>query len=172
VIPEELKKLIGSSGSPQTWEVEKGAIRRFADAVGDYNPVYSDVEYARKSRYGAIIAPPGFFGWPVRQARGSPLAVDIPPELESAFAQAGCPLSLVLDGGMEYEFFAPIRAGDILTAVTTIRNLRERSSETGSIIVSFLDTVYHNQQGELVAKQQLMFVRRSAGPPQKEPDHG
>ena len=100
------------------------------------------------------------------------MAVDIPPELESAFAQAGCPLSLVLDGGMEYEFFAPIRAGDILTAVTTIRNLRERSSETGSIIVSFLDTVYHNQQGELVAKQQLMFVRRSAGPPQKEPDHG
>jgi acyl dehydratase len=77
----------------------------------------------------------------------------------------------VLDGGMEYEFFEPIRAGDTLTAVTTVRNLRERSSETGSIIVSFLDTVYHNQRGELAAKQQLMFVRRSANPPEKEPAH-
>ena len=171
MIPEELKKLIGASGSPQTYEVEKGAIRRFADAVGDFNPIYSDDEYAQKSRYGAIIAPPGFFGWPTKQARGSPLAVDIPPELESAFKQAGYPLSLVLDGGMEYEFFEPIRAGDTLTAVTTVRNLRERSSETGSIIVSFLDTVYHNQRGELAAKQQLMFVRRSANPPEKEPAH-
>jgi hypothetical protein len=52
--------------------------------------------------------------------------------------------------------------------VTTIRNLRERTGETGSIIVSFLDTVYHNQQGELVAKQQLMFVRRSLNPPSLE----
>jgi hypothetical protein len=55
--------------------------------------------------------------------------------------------------------------------VTTVRNLRERSSETGSIIVSFLDTDYHNQRGELAAKQQLMFVRRSANPPEKEPAH-
>ena len=172
MISEAIKQLIGTSGAMKYYEVEKGAVRRFAEAVDDNNPLYMDEEYARKSKYGSIIAPPGFFGWPLKQTRGSPLAVDIPPELEAAFEKAGYPLSLVLDGGMEYEFFAPIRAGDILTAVTTIRNLRERSSETGSIIVSFLDTVYHNQQGELVAKQQLMFVRRSASPPQKEPDHG
>jgi acyl dehydratase len=168
VIPEELKKLIGTVGGIKFYEVEKGAIRRFADAVDDTNALYQDEEYARKSRYGAIIAPPGFFGWPQKQTRGSPLAVDIPPELETAFEKAGYPLSLVLDGGMEYEFFLPVRAGDILAAVTTIRNLRERSSETGSIIVSFLDTIYHNQNGDLVAKQQLMFVRRSLNQPPGE----
>jgi acyl dehydratase len=97
--------------------------------------------------------------------------VDIPPELEAAFEKAGYPLSLVLDGGMEYEFFLPVRAGDILSAVTTVRNLRERTGEGGSIIVSFLDTVYHNQAGELVAKQQLMFVRRSLNSPPPEAVH-
>jgi acyl dehydratase len=168
MIPEEIKKLIGTSGSVKFYEVEKGAIRRFAEAVDDTNPLYQDEEYARKSKYGSIITPPGFFGWPQKQARNSPLAVDIPPELETAFEKAGYPLSLVLDGGMEYEFFLPVRAGDTLSAVTTIRNLRERTGETGSIIVSFLDTVYHNQQGELVAKQQLMFVRRSLNPPSLE----
>ena len=171
MIPEEIKKLIGTSGSPKFYEVEKGAIRRFADAVGDDSPLYHDEEYARKSKYGSIIAPPGFFGWPLDQAGNSPLAVDIPPELESAFEQAGYPLSLVLDGGMEYEFFLPVRAGDVLSAVTIVRNLRERSNETGSIIVSFLDTTYHNQDGELVAKQQLMFVRRSINQSPKEPVH-
>ena len=103
------------AASPKLYEVEKGAIRRFADAVDDYNPLYHDEEYARKSKYGSIIAPPGFFGWPSKQARNSPLAVDIPTELESAFERAGYPLSLVLDGGMEYEFFLPVRAGDVLS---------------------------------------------------------
>ena len=171
MIPEEIKKLIGTSSSPKLYEVEKGAIRRFADAVGDGNPLYQNEEYARTSKYGTIIAPPGFFGWPSDQARNSPLAVDIPPELESAFTRSGYPLSLVLDGGMEYEFFMPVRAGDILQAVTTVRNLRERRNETGSIIVSFLDTIYHNQDGALVAKQQLMFVRRSINQPPQEPAH-
>lgn len=171
MIPEEIKILIGTSGSAKIYEVEQGAIRRFADAVGDYSPLYHDEEYARKSKYGSLIAPPGFFGWPSNQAGNSPLAVDIPPELESAFERAGYPLSLVLDGGMEYEFFLPVRAGDILSAVTTVRNLRERSGEGGSIIVSFLDTVYHNQAGEMVAKQQLMFVRRSLNSPPQEAAH-
>ncbi|MGP8079700.1 MAG: MaoC family dehydratase N-terminal domain-containing protein, partial [Dehalococcoidales bacterium] len=166
-----IKKLIGTSGAVQYYEVEKGAIRRFAAAVDDPNPLYQDEEYARKSQYGGIIAPPGFFGWPQKHARGSPLAVDIPQELETAFKKAGYPLSLVLDGGMEYEFFLPVHAGDILSAVTTVRNLRERTGETGSIIVSFLDTVYHNQAGELVAKQQLMFVRRSLNLPPQEAAH-
>ena len=85
MIPEEIKKLIGTSGHPTLYEVEKGAIRRFADAVDDPNPLYHDEEYARKSKYGSMIAPPGFFGWPLKPARSSPLAVDIPLELESAF---------------------------------------------------------------------------------------
>jgi acyl dehydratase len=171
VIPEAIKNLIGTSGAVQYYQVEKGAIRRFADAVDDTNPLYRDEEYAGKTKYGSIIAPPGFFGWPQKQTRGSPLAVDIPPELEAAFEKAGYPLSLVLDGGMEYEFFLPVLAGDILSAVTTVRNLRERTGETGSIIVSFLDTVYHNRAGELVAKQQLMFVRRSLNAPPQEAAH-
>ena len=171
MLPEEIKKLIGTSGQIQFYEVEKGGIRLFADAVDDANPLYHDEEYARNSKYGSIIAPPGFFGWPLNQDRGNPLALDIPPELESAFEQAGYPLSLVLDGGMEYEFFLPVYAGDILTAAITVRSLRERSSEAGTIIVAFLDTTYHNQHGILVAKQQAMFIRRSRNQDQKEPVH-
>src|SRR5271157_2984308 len=114
MLPEEIKKLIGTSGSVRIYEVEKGAIRRFADAVDDPNLLYRDEEYAGKSRYGSIIAPLGFFGWPVKQIQGSALAVDIPPELVSALEQAGYPISSVLDGGMEWEFFIPVRAGDIL----------------------------------------------------------
>ena len=45
---------------------------KFAEGIGDPNPLWSDEEYARKTRYGSIIAPPSFvwatlahvqFGW-------------------------------------------------------------------------------------------------------------
>ena len=169
MIPEEIKKLIGTSGSIRMYEVEKGPIRRFAEAVDDPNPLYQDEKYVGKSRYGSIIAPPGFFGWPIKQARGSALAIDIPPELVSALEQAGYPKSAVLDGGMEWEFYLPVRAGDTLSATTTIRNLRSRTTDTGSVIFSFLETTYHNQTGALVATQQAMYIHQSGTPLQKEP---
>ena len=57
------KELVGRMAEPVVQIVERGAIARFAEAVDDPNPLYSDLEYAQNSRYGSIIAPPGFFGW-------------------------------------------------------------------------------------------------------------
>ncbi len=39
---------------------DRKAITRFAWACGDDNPLYTDPDYAAKSRYGCLIAPPGF----------------------------------------------------------------------------------------------------------------
>jgi acyl dehydratase len=35
------------------------AIQRYCRSVGDLHPLYFDEEYARRSRYGGLIAPPG-----------------------------------------------------------------------------------------------------------------
>ncbi len=64
MLSDEVKEFIGVGGDAGTLEVEKGAIRRFAEAVGDTNPLFREDEYGRNSRYGAIITVPGFFGWP------------------------------------------------------------------------------------------------------------
>ena len=39
-------------------EATSMAIRKFADGIGDPNPLWSDEEYARKTRYGSMTAPP------------------------------------------------------------------------------------------------------------------
>src|SRR5512139_2063685 len=39
--------------------ITKDLIRHFCDAVGDKNPLYRWDEYAKFTRYGGIIAPPG-----------------------------------------------------------------------------------------------------------------
>jgi hypothetical protein len=88
-MPDDFSQVIGKSAGVRLFEVEKGAIRRFADAVGDPNPLFRDDEYARNTPYGTIIAPPGFFGWPLQQQMGSPLVVEFPMEAMAPLSQSG-----------------------------------------------------------------------------------
>jgi len=63
---EELRRKIGIDWEPVVCNIEKGMIQRFAQAIDDPNPLWQDEEYARRSRYGSIIAPPTFIqtvGW-------------------------------------------------------------------------------------------------------------
>lgn len=40
--------------------VERGAVKKFAEAIGDPHPIYVDEETGRKSKYHNNIAPPTF----------------------------------------------------------------------------------------------------------------
>jgi acyl dehydratase len=159
MLPKEVTQFIGTSSSAVVFEVEKGAIKKFADAVDDSNPLYWDEEYARNSRYGSLIAPPGFFGWPVHLARGQTFLRTAKQEgtesekvgdLAIELAKAGYPRNL--DGGMEYEFFAPVRAGDILSGSSRITDITEKKGATGTLIFVTTETNYSNQNGVIAAK--------------------
>ncbi|HZC19548.1 MAG TPA: MaoC family dehydratase N-terminal domain-containing protein [Rubrobacteraceae bacterium] len=54
------KQFIGHRSEAVVNVVEKGAVRKFAEAIGDPNPLYVDEEAAKESRYGGLIAPPTF----------------------------------------------------------------------------------------------------------------
>ncbi len=166
MLPEEMAGFIGKSIGVVACEVEKGSIKRFADAVEETNPLYWDEEYAAKSRYGSIIAPPGFFGWPVKLPPGQtfqrPTDITDPPEategMRNALAKAG--YANVLDGGIEYEFFLPVRAGDSLTARSIIKEVREREGKTGKMAFVVIETAYHNKKDEMVAKARATAIYR------------
>ncbi|MGM9949347.1 MAG: MaoC family dehydratase N-terminal domain-containing protein, partial [Lysinibacillus sp.] len=52
------KELIGKRSIPVKNVVERGAVRKFAEATGDSAPIYVDEEAGAASRYGRNIAPP------------------------------------------------------------------------------------------------------------------
>ncbi|MDR3400079.1 MAG: MaoC family dehydratase N-terminal domain-containing protein [Pandoraea sp.] len=54
------RSLIGTSAAPFVVEVERGAIRKFADAIGDASPLYRDEAFARRHGFAGIVAPPTF----------------------------------------------------------------------------------------------------------------
>jgi acyl dehydratase len=155
LIPEEILPYIGKMAPPQFWDVEKGAIRRYADAVGNPNPIHRDVEHAAKSRHGAIIAPPGFFGWP---KQGGPVP-ELMREVIQAMAQAGYPG--LLAGGMSYEFFLPIRAGDTIVLSIRVKDVYEREGKAGrKMLFAVFEKSYLNQNGDLVTRVDHTLIFR------------
>ena len=54
------ERFVGLRSEPVKNTVERGAVRRFAEAIADPSPLYLDDEAAARSRYGRIIAPPTF----------------------------------------------------------------------------------------------------------------
>lgn len=57
---EKIERFVGLASEPVENVVERGAVRKFAEAIGDSNPVYVDGEAAKKSVHGRPIAPPTF----------------------------------------------------------------------------------------------------------------
>ena len=57
---EHWKSMVGERSEPVWNVVERGAVRKFAEAIGDPNPLYVDEGAAKGSRYGGLIAPPTF----------------------------------------------------------------------------------------------------------------
>lgn len=53
-------EFVGLRSQPVRNLVERGAVRRFAEAIADPSPLYTDEEVAMKSRYGRLIVPPTF----------------------------------------------------------------------------------------------------------------
>jgi acyl dehydratase len=150
VVTDSLKQLIGRKEDPIVFKVEEGAIQRYAQAVGDSNPLYNDIEYAAGSEWGRLMAPPGFTGWPV--AKGFDMF-----KLIEKLVKAGAPAGL-LDGGVEYDFLAPIGAGDILVAVTRLANIEGRETKMGPTMVTTIETSYANQSGVVVLVTRNTFL--------------
>lgn len=156
LITDELRKLVGATvGEPLILKVEEGAIQRYAEAIGDPNPLYNDVEYARKSKYGRLICPPGFIGWPVQ---GQPGALPgRTSEMADIFVKAGAPTN-VLDGGIEFEFFTTVGAGDILVSTTKVANITEHETRMGKTMFITTETSFVNQDGKVVLKSRATSI--------------
>jgi len=146
IVTLDALKQVGKAGEPRTYDVERGAIRRFAEAIGDNNPLFNDDHKARKSRFGGMIAPPTFC-----RSLGSPIP-DV--KLDSLGANFRG-----LDGGSEWEYFHPIRPGDRITVQTKLVDLRESEGRLGPMVFITMETSYTNQFGEVCATQRSTGIR-------------
>jgi acyl dehydratase len=100
----------------ETYEVSRELIRRFAEAIGDDSPAYTDVDAAKGLGYTDVIAPPTFLtvlGFRYRD--GGPLS---DPAL-------GLDYSLVVHGEQRFVHHRPVVAGDVLSVTSSVVDMRD-----------------------------------------------
>lgn len=160
LLTDEILGWIGREAEPWTIEVTALDVKRFAVATDDPNPLYTDAEAARDSRFGGPIAPPLFYMAPLteplpeRDLRpdGLPYTgrLPIPPT----------PLPRLMDGGTDIDFLVPVRVGDTLTARSTIVDIYEKQGRSGPLIFVVRETTYTNQHGETVVVEKGSSILR------------
>lgn len=117
-------------------EATRDVIRHYAWGIGDDNPVYSDPDYAKRTKWGTIIAPPTFFF-----------------ALWDAVVAPGLPDVQWYYSGIDAEFHHPIRRNDTITASAEYVAAEPLSGKTVSnMIVQTGDVRYHDQDGRLVTQ--------------------
>ncbi|MFC4001600.1 MaoC family dehydratase N-terminal domain-containing protein [Prauserella oleivorans] len=109
---------IGRSYPPEdTYEVSRAKIAEFADAIGDPNPLYRDIEAAKAAGYPDVIAPPTFLTI-INLASINVIVSD--PEL-------GLDYSRMVHGDQRFVHHRPVHAGDRLQLTTHIDDIFVRA---------------------------------------------
>ncbi len=148
-----------------TFPIEASHIMMFARAIGDENPVYHDAgKTAKDTEVGSIIAPPTFTAAvaqfnpegsrprPGQKWFGSGKG---PSGIEGKAPSAGG-----LNAEQHFEYFRPVRAGEVLTAETVPGKTWERESKrAGKLMFSDRITEFRDADGELVVTVRSVSVR-------------
>lgn len=134
----------------EAFAVTADAIREFAEAIGDPNPLYRDEAAAKAAGYPTIIAPPTFI---TRLSFLYSPQVVLDPEL-------GLNYSMVVHGEQEFEHIRPVRAGDELIGRPRIAGIIVRGRNEFLITEAPIETT----GGERVSLARSTIVSRGTAP--------
>ncbi len=155
-ITDAMRASIGQTSPPWTHELTTTSVRAFARGVGYADPVYYDLEAARKAGYRSLPAPPTYLGTPVFLPGRSNDTFSGPKEGGPRVEHG---LKGLLDGGTETEYSGDLFAGDTLTVVSKLADLDVRESKAlGKMLITTTETTYTNQDGRVVAVQRSQAI--------------
>jgi len=140
------RKLIGRESEVIVNTVEKGAIQKFTESIGEQNPLFYDEEYARGTRYGGIIAPPTF----CRTFNFGEI-----PGLDRH-------RKFMVHGEQKYTYFKPLRPGDIVYCKSCLTDIQEKEGKSGRMVFIELEQEGRDASGELYFSSRRVGVIRMA----------
>jgi acyl dehydratase len=144
--------LVGTTRPGGTLLITRSRLQLFAKATGQTDPVYVDVEAARRAGHRDLPVPPTFF-----------FGVDLEvPDSFAWLAEAGVDLRAVLHGEQAFAYHQMAYAGDELTTASTVVDYYEKKGGALQFIVT--ETPVTNQDGVTVVKMRnSLVVRQIAG---------
>jgi 3-oxo-4,17-pregnadiene-20-carboxyl-CoA hydratase alpha subunit len=158
-----LDAIVGRESPPQPARdaVNLPMIRHWCDAVGDRNPVYTDPDFAARSRHGGLVAPPAMLqAWimpgliPAGRARLSGVVREVLELLD----EAGFTSVVATNCRQQYRRY--LRPGERVQVTTTIERVSEEK-RTALGPGHFVDQrmIYRSEDGDEVASMQFRMLK-------------
>ncbi|WP_416896425.1 MAG: MaoC family dehydratase N-terminal domain-containing protein [Minwuia sp.] len=131
-------KLITGSLEPWCHEATRDNIRHYAHGIGDDNPLWCDPDYAAKSRFGTIVAPPSFL-----------FACD---RIVSGYV-GGLSGVHAMWAGADWTWHEPVLRNDEITTEARLKDLIEHQTRfAGRAIQQIYHVDFFKQDGTKVAE--------------------
>ena len=140
------RSMIGTMAEPFVLDVEKGAIARFAEAIGEAAGIYFDETYARSHGYPGIVAPPTF-----------PTTFRSPAK---ASWLRGLDEGRILAGEQGFQYNRPIVAGDRLHCQLHLAAVEDKQGSAGKMELLVQNLVVTAGQGEIVCINRRVVIYR------------
>ena len=127
--------MLNVSFGPEVYEIEKGMLKKFAEAIEDPNPRW------------------------LREASPTFPAALVPTELLHRLFNARTSLTRLLNGASELEYLQPIVAGDVISVTGSLTRLRQTQGREGQTLFMFTEVTYTNQRGEVAVKGKNTYIK-------------
>ncbi len=124
-------EFVGLSSEPVENTVEKGAVQKFAEAIGDPNPFYVDEAYALQGCHERLLAPPTF---PRTFDYGYVPGLELP--------EAG-----LIHGEFYISYERPLYVGDEVLCSLKLKDSYDKESRNGLLGFLFFERISESQDG-------------------------
>lgn len=139
-----LKSFIGKKSEKVKNVIERGAVRKFAEAIGDPAPIFIDEKIGQSSPYKQNIAPPTF---PATFDRGT---------------ISGLPSKGLLHGEQIYHYTRPLLVGEEIFCWNEVKDYYEKEGKSGKM--GFLVLTLHGEDsfGNLLFTEERIAIINDA----------
>jgi uncharacterized OB-fold protein/acyl dehydratase len=170
--PDELQKKLETFAGQQVGQptkardaVNQPMIRHWCDAVDDRNPIYTDPEFASRSSFGGIVAPPTMLqAWTMRGLRPPEKPAEPGPQMRLFQLLDDAGFTSVVATNCTQEYARYLVPGDELTVTMEIESVSEEK-HTALGIGHFITQrmVYRDQNEDEVAVMRFRLLKFKPG---------
>lgn len=142
---------VGRELNPVTMEIERGRLRAFAEATGQGDPVYTDLNAAQAAGHRDLPVPPSFL-----------FAIELEqPDPFAWLAELDVDLRHLLHGEQRFIYRSVAHAGDVLTSNPRIKDVYSKKGGALDFIVK--ESRITGADGVAVAEATSVLVVQNRG---------
>lgn len=128
------KDQIGKQSNKVKNVVERGAVKNFAESIGDLHPIYFDEEVGKQSRYRNNIAPPTF-----------PRVFDY-----GVIEGLHLPNKGLIHGEQSFHYERPLMVGEKVYCFSVVKSYAEKKGNFGNMGFLVLESFGEDEDGETI----------------------